>query len=252
MGMKLYAFILVLSLFSYSGLQAQEFAEIKLADSVSISFDVGSSVVRNSTAFLNKVNHRKLAYGKIKLVAYTDTIGSVSYNKALASKRLGSVLKLVESSNMKDFIIDTLNKNEERRTSRNDEEAFRRVDVFVYEIKPTIKYNVPINLRINFHSGSSNIVKGSMENMRILEMLMKSDTTIRIKLNGHVCCEPDMKLSVDRAEKVKSYLVEQGIQANRISCKGYSNEAKLFPESNEINKSRNMRVDVVFIKSERK
>lgn len=248
--MKLYLFILIFELFSCSGSLAQDFAEVKLTDSVSISFGVGSSVVGNPALFLNRINNLKLSYGKIKVVAYTDTVGSTSYNKNLASKRMTSVLKLIESSNMKAFVIDTLNKNEERKKRSNNEESFRRVDVFIYSVKPVIKYNVPLNLRINFHSGTSNIVKSSMENLRVLEMIMKNDTTIRIKLNGHVCCEPDMKLSVNRAEKVKSYLVDQGIQTGRISCKGYSNEAKLFPESNEVNKSRNMRVDVVFIKSE--
>lgn len=248
--MKIYL-TLILVLFSYSGLQAQDFAEVKLADSLSISFDVGSSTVKNPAVFLSRINRLKLAYGKIKVIAYTDTVGTAAYNKILASKRMSSVLKLIGSSTIKTFVIDTLNKNEERKMGSNDEETFRRVDVFVYSVKPAIKYNVPMNLRINFHSGTSNIVKGSMDNLRVLEILMKSDTAIRIKLNGHVCCEPDMKLSVDRAEKVKNYLVDQGIPAGRISCKGYSNEAKLFPESNELNKSRNMRVDVVFIKSER-
>ena len=250
MGMKTNQLTLMFALFSYSGLQAQDFAEVKLADSLSISFDVGSSTAKNPAAFLTGINNLKLTYGKIKVIAYTDTVGTASFNKNLASKRMASVLKLIESSNIKAFVIDTLNKNEERQKRLNQEETFRRVDVFVYSVKPTIKYNVPMNLRINFHSGTSNIVNGSMENLRILEMLMKSDAAIRIKLNGHVCCEPDMKLSMDRAEKVKSYLVDQGIPADRVSCKGYSNGAKLFPESNEVNKSRNMRVDVVFIKTE--
>ncbi len=247
--MKLYL-LLIFWLFSYSGLQAQDFAEVKLADSVSVSFDIGSSAVQNPAVFLSKLNNLKLAYGKIKLVAYTDTVGSVSYNKNLATKRIISVSKLIELSTLKSFVIDTLNKNEERKKTSNNEESFRRVDVLIYEIKPVIKYNVPVSLKINFHSGTSNIVKSSMENLRILEILMKNDTSIHIKLNGHVCCEPDMKLSVDRAEKVKSYLVDKGIKASRINCKGYSNEAKLFPESNEVNKSRNMRVDVVFVKSQ--
>ena len=244
--MKVY--LLIIGLFAYSGLKAQDFAEVKLADSLSISFDVGSSTVKNPAAFLSRINHLKLAYGKIKVIAYTDTVGTAAYNKNLASKRMTSVLKLIGSSNIKAFVIDTLNKNEERKKGRNNEETFRRVDVFVYSVKPAIKYNVPMNLRINFHSGTSNIVNGSMENLKALEILMKSDTEIRIKLNGHVCCEPDIKLSVDRAEMVKSYLVEHGIQSDRINCKGYSNEAKLFPESNELNKSKNMRVDVVFLK----
>lgn len=247
--MKVY--LLLMGLFFYSGLQAQDFAEVKLADSLSVSFDVGSSIVRNPAAFLSRLNRLKLTYGKVKVIAYTDTVGTAAFNKSLASKRMASVLKLIGSSGIKTCMVDTLNKNEVRSKPSGNEEAFRRVDVVVYSVKPAIQYNVPMNLRINFHSGTSNMVNGSMETLRILEILMKSDAAICIKLNGHVCCEPDMKLSLDRAEKVKSYLVDQGISASRITCKGYSNEAKLFPESNEMNKSKNMRVDVVFIKSGR-
>lgn len=240
--------LLLIGIFSISYSQAQDFAEVKLADSLSISFDVGSSTVKNTTAFLNRIKDLKLTYGKIKVIAYTDTVGSTEYNKNLASKRMNAVLKLIESTDLKTFVLDTINKNEERKMRSNNEETFRRVDVIVYSVKPAIKYNVPMNLKINFDSGTSNIVKNSMETLRVLEILMKSDLTINIKLNGHVCCEPDMKLSIDRAEKVKSYLVDRGISTNRINCKGYSNQAKLFPESNELNKRKNMRVDVVFIK----
>ena len=71
---------------------------------------------------------------------------------------------------------------------------------------------------------------------------------VEIKLNGHVCCEPDMELSKNRANRVKSYLVSQGIDTKRITCKGYSNTAKLVAESTEENKRKNRRVDVVFTK----
>lgn len=246
--MKNQLIILLFGILSISNSQAQDFAEVKLADSLSISFDVGSSTVKNTTAFLNRIKDLKLTNGKIKVIAYTDTVGSTEYNKNLASKRMNAILKLVESTNLKTFVLDTINKNEERKMRSNNEETFRRVDVIVYSVKPVIKYNVPMNLKINFDSGTSNIVNNSMETLRVLELLMKIDLSINIKLNGHVCCEPDMKLSTDRAEKVKSYLVDHGISANRINCKGYSNEAKLFPESNELNKRKNMRVDVVFMK----
>lgn len=248
MGLKLYVFILTLSLFSCSRLLAQDFAEVKLVDSVSISFDVGSSVVRNPEAFLDRINGLKLTYGKIKLIAYTDTVGSISYNKDLASKRIRAVLKVVESSGMKDFLIDTLNKNEERKKISNKEEFFRRVDVLIYDVKPAIKYGVPVNLKINFHSGTSNIVKESMENLKMLELFMKEDTKIQVKLNGHVCCRPDLMLSLHRAEKVKAYLTNHGINGKRIVCYGYSNTLPLVPEKTDRDQKMNMRVEVIFLK----
>ncbi|WP_294673859.1 OmpA family protein [uncultured Fluviicola sp.] len=244
--MKLY--LLIIGLFAYCGLKAQDFAEVKLADSLSISFDVGSSTVKNPAAFLSRINQLKLAYGKIKVIAYTDTVGTAAYNKNLASKRMTSVLKLIGSSNIKAFVIDTLNKNEERKKGRNNEETFRRVDVFVYSVKPAIKYNTPVNLKINFNSGTTTIIKNSIENLKMLEMILQNDTTVQVKLNGHVCCQPDLILSLNRAEKVKAYLMNHGINGKRITCYGYSNTVPLVPEKTDKDENRNMRVEVVFLK----
>lgn len=244
--MKVY--LLIIGLFAYSGLKAQDFAEVKLADSLAVSFDVGSSTVKNPAAFLSRINHLKLAYGKIKVIAYTDTVGTASYNKNLASKRMTSVLKLIGSSNIKAFVIDTLNKNEERKKGRNNEETFRRVDVFVYSVKPAIKYNTPMNLKINFNSGTTTIVKNSIENLKMLELILLNDTTVQVKLNGHVCCQPDLILSLNRAEKVKAYLMNHGVNGKRITCYGYSNTVPLVPEKTDKDENRNMRVEVVFLK----
>lgn len=240
--------LLLIGLFAYFGLQAQDFAEVKLADSLSISFDAGSSTVKNPAAFLNRINNLKLTYGKIKVIAYTDTVGTAAYNKSLASKRMTSVLKLIGSSNIKAFVIDTLNKNEERKKGRNDEETFRRVDVFVYAVKPAIKYNTPVNLKINFNSGTTIIIKNSIEHLKMLEMILQNDTTVHVKLNGHVCCQPDLILSLNRAEKVKAYLMNHGINGKRITCYGYSNTVPLVPEKTDRDENMNMRVEVVFLK----
>lgn len=246
MGMKVY--LLLIGLFAYFGLQAQDFAEVKLVDSLSITFDVGSSTMKNPAVFLNRINDLKLTYGKIKVIAYTDTVGTVAYNKSLASKRMTSVIKLIGSSNIKTFVMDTLNRNEERKKSSNNEDAFRRVDVLVYSVKPAIKYNTPVNLKINFNSGTTIIVKNSINNLKMLEMILQNDTTVQVKLNGHVCCQPDLILSLNRAEKVKAYLMNHGISGKRITCYGYSNTIPLVPEKTDKDENRNMRVEVVFLK----
>jgi outer membrane protein OmpA-like peptidoglycan-associated protein len=88
----------------------------------------------------------------------------------------------------------------------------------------------------------------SVKNLEKLHLLMDLDTTFQIKLNGHVCCIPGLELSLKRAERVKSYLVSKGIDPKRVTCKGFSNDVKLYPEITEENKRRNMRVEVIFVK----
>jgi outer membrane protein OmpA-like peptidoglycan-associated protein len=226
----------------------QDLAEIKLIDSISVSFDTGSSLVRNPSKLISRLNEIKVDYGKIQLISYTDTIGNLLYNKSLASKRLLAVSKLIDSTQIKSFIVDSINQNEKRKRTNLPDASYRRVDILIYSVTPKIKFGVPINLEINFHPQTTNIVKNSMEHVQMLQVILEMDTTLSIKLNGHVCCQPDLMLSLNRAEKVKSYLVKHGISASRISCNGYSNTKKLVPETTEENKGRNRRVEVIFIK----
>lgn len=228
----------------------QELVKETKVDSLSAFFNSGSSTLNNSGLILNKLKGLdKTPKYRVKLIAYTDTIGSNQSNQNLASKRLLSVSKLIASAGIRTFGLDSLNQNENRKDAlQMNDELFRRVDILIYKVEPNIKFNTPINLRINFESGTDRLVMSSIEYLKLLEMLMKADATLQIKLNGHVCCEPDMNLSLNRAQRVKSYLVSHGIDAKRITCKGYSNTAKLVPESTEENKRKNMRVDVVFIK----
>lgn len=246
--MNLLFVLLTVCLLPLSRLFSQELAEIKLIDSIPVSFESGSSAILNPAAFINRINQVKVLHGKIQLVSYTDTVGSRTYNQSLASKRLLSVSKLIKSTKLESFLTDSVNRNEQRNATKFADESFRRVDILIFSVEAKITFNAPINLRINFHSGSDNLVTSSMKNLKTLQILLEMDTTLRIKLNGHVCCEPGPELSLARAEKVKSYLVSNGIDGNRITCKGYSNTAKLAPETTDDNKRKNMRVEVVFIR----
>lgn len=248
MGMKIFFLLLICLAFPFGKSIAQDLLEIKLIDSISVSFDSGSSLVRNPSKLISRLNEIKDVHGKIRLISYTDTIGNLLYNKNLASKRLLAVSKLIDSTQIKKFIIDSTNQNEQRKGTHFNDASYRRVDILIYSVVPKIKFGVPINLEINFNPQTTNIVKNSMEHVLMLQVIMEMDTTLHIKLNGHVCCQPDLMLSLNRAEKVKAYLVKHGISASRISCNGYSNTKKLVPETTEENKERNRRVEVVFIK----
>lgn len=246
--MKLFFLTLIFGLFPFGRSIAQDLVEIKLIDSISIFFDSGSSLVRNPSKLIGRLNETKVSHCKIKLVSYTDTIGSITYNKILASKRLLAVSKLIDSTQIKNFILDSINQNEKRKETQWIDHSYRRVDILIYSVIPKFKLGVPINLKINFHPETVNFMKNSMEHVQMLQMIMEQDTTLAIKLNGHVCCHPDLILSLHRAEKVKSYLINHGINAKRISCNGYSNTKNLVPETSEENKGINRRVEVVFLK----
>lgn len=76
---------------------------------------------------------------------------------------------------------------------------------------------------------------------------MKGQPTMTVEIAGHTDSlgsnAYNQKLSQRRAETVSAYLVAQGIEASRLSAKGYGEtELLVTPEVTEIDKERNRRV----------
>jgi outer membrane protein OmpA-like peptidoglycan-associated protein len=248
MGITSFFSILIVFLLQISTCFSQELIEVKRLDSISVFFKSGSFEVENPQKLTSRLSLIKASQGKVRIISYTDTVGSLSANQKLAAKRINAVSKLVRTTNLKTFIFDSVNKNELRTGRKLTDSSFRRVDVIVYNIENKFGYDKPINLNINFESGKDIIVLSSTENLKTLLSILQKDSTLRVQLNGHVCCRPAHELSVSRAESVKKYLVSNGISRTRIYCKGYSNSVPLYSDNNMENQRKNMRVEVIFIK----
>ena len=226
----------------------QEFFETKRVDSISVFFKSGSALVENPQKLMDRLKAVKAIMGEVRIISYTDTVGTLAANQKLAAKRMSAIFKLVRTTKLNTFIFDSINKNELRSGRRLRDSSFRRVDILVYSVENIFKYDSPINLKINFESGKDIIVQSSMEQVEVLLLILQKDSTLRIQLNGHVCCRPSHELSVLRAERVKKYLVSKGIGASRISCVGFSNTVPVVSNSNFEEQHKNMRVEVVFRK----
>lgn len=144
--------------------------------------------------------------------------------------------------------MDSTNHNETRGNRSLPDAQFRRVDILLYKVEPTFTMGLPINLKINFEPGTDNLLPSSAPTLIKLKTLLELDPGLIIQLNGHVCCDNDQVLSDKRAERVKLYLIENGISANRMSCRGFSNSQPLVEENSDENKAINRRVEVVFSK----
>lgn len=95
--------------------------------------------------------------------------------------------------------------------------------------------------------GSSTDIDGNYKYM--MEDLVKFLTTyddFHIHVRGHVCCGPAERVSKKRAKTVYKYLLQAGIDKDRISYKGYSDEIPaVWPEKTEEDAEANRRVDFV-------
>jgi len=77
---------------------------------------------------------------------------------------------------------------------------------------------------------------------------MKKDASVKYIINGHSSAEGsaahNMSLSIDRANSVKSFLVNAGIDAANFSIKGYGQTVPANSNDTEEGKSLNRRVEI--------
>ncbi len=77
---------------------------------------------------------------------------------------------------------------------------------------------------------------------------MKKDQSTSFILNGHSSAEGtaarNLSLSVDRANSVKSYLVNAGLSASKFEVKGYGESMPITSNDTEAGKVKNRRVEI--------
>ncbi len=242
--------ILFLTFFISLTIEAQ-LVNLDKVDSISIIFAFGSSKIENQSHFIERFNKIDFGQnGKVVLKAYTDSVGSKIYNMKLASKRLFEVNQLIKKSKLKTLSLDSLNLNEKQSNGLMNEVQCRRVDVIIYSTSSNYKLKIPIVLNIAFQGDKDHLIgEDKNEDLAELIRILKNDPSITIKLNGHVAIRPDKELSLKRALRIKNYVVKAGISEKRITCEGFSNLKPLVPPINEINHSKNRRVEVIFMKN---
>lgn len=235
--------LLLLILFFSSVYHAQQL------DTVRCYFDFDKSIVLHPNDSLFQVLKKKAndTPTDLELYAYTDTIGSIEYNKKLAQRRLEAVLKFIDTTQY------NVTSNVIGETSSMQLEQNRRVDICfkstssVEELKPK---GDTVILDIQFYNNSPVILPRCYEELQKLLDYVIAHPEMDIELHGHVCCGPGYDLSVSRAISVKKYLIENNIAAERITCFGHSNDQPRFKETSSYYEQMNRRVECVFRKNE--
>ncbi|MBB5637481.1 OOP family OmpA-OmpF porin [Pedobacter cryoconitis] len=102
------------------------------------------------------------------------------------------------------------------------------------------------NVQFEFNSGV--LKTASFQILDNVAKEMKKDTSVKFVLNGHSSAEGtvehNMSLSVDRANSVKSYLVNAGINGANLTIKGFGATKPLKSNATEEGKELNRRVEI--------
>ena len=102
-----------------------------------------------------------------------------------------------------------------------------------------------------FEFAQSNILPDSYSELQRLLNYLINNKTVKLEISGHTDNQGsatfNQKLSVDRAKTVYNYLVDKGIDSNRLSYKGYGEEHPIAPNDTEENRAKNRRTEVLIL-----
>ncbi len=125
----------------------------------------------------------------------------------------------------------------------------------LFEFQAIIMYDPPkvYTLRnVHFDTGKATLKPVSFEALNELVDFLKRKSTVEIEIAGHTDDVGDddsnLKLSQQRAESVKNYLVSKGIAASRLTPKGYGETRFISKNDTEEGKAMNRRTEVKILK----
>ncbi|WP_423148701.1 OmpA family protein [Rubrolithibacter danxiaensis] len=101
---------------------------------------------------------------------------------------------------------------------------------------------------IQFEFDSSVLKTSSYPTLDRVSNDLRANSSAKLNLEGHASAEGtesyNMNLSRDRANSVKTYLVNSGVDAKRISVKGYGESRPIASNSTEEGRIQNRRVEI--------
>jgi len=121
----------------------------------------------------------------------------------------------------------------------------KKIDKDIQNITEAIKDKKKITLNsINFEVNSPDLLRESFPTLNALSEILIKNPDIKIKVTGHTDLTGDLeankKLSWDRAESVKKYLIQKGIESKKITIEGRGSTQPLVnstsPEASKVNR----------------
>ena len=102
--------------------------------------------------------------------------------------------------------------------------------------------------RILFHQGKADLLPSTHKVLNEVVAVLKQNPGFKLSVEGHTSgdalYDANMKLSQERANKVKAYLVSKGIAASRLKAKGFGPNQPLTTGTSEAEKAKNRRVEL--------
>jgi outer membrane protein OmpA-like peptidoglycan-associated protein len=214
----------------------------------------------------------------LAITGYADEPGSNPLNDSLSYRRARATAGYLQSGSAiaQHNIVSLSGAGYIGARGLGDNAEARRVDITAVSTPPTKTSLMIVDSlgldgtfeldKIFFEAGKAILLPSSSAQLQELRQLMENRPTLRIRLEGHICCgaafmkqtsnpmeaelnerqiENGRSLSLRRAEAVYLHLKRAGISAERISFKGFGfDRPKVFPEKTPEDEASNRRVEV--------
>ncbi len=108
--------------------------------------------------------------------------------------------------------------------------------------KPEPKTGTPMAEIIYFKENSTEITDDSRVKLEKINLLLSSNYTLKVRIEGHADRTEKPELGLKRAQAIKLWLVDRDIQSSRIQTKGMGTEEPVAPSDLEADRARNRRV----------
>jgi outer membrane protein OmpA-like peptidoglycan-associated protein len=122
-----------------------------------------------------------------------------------------------------------------------------------FNLQP-VDVGTTVNLKgVLFEQSKTTLLPQSFDELDVVVSFMKSNPRVKIELAGHTdnqgMFSKNIKLSQERVDTVKEYLVSKGIDDKRITGKGYGGTKPIASNDKEETRKLNRRVEFTIIKN---
>lgn len=140
-----------------------------------------------------------------------------------------------------------INENMDLTAIDSYEEIERDLYLVPIEVGAVIKLN-----NIFFERSKANLLEASFPELRRLLTFMQENPNVNIELGGHTdnqgLAHLNLQLSHERVEKVRDYLVDNGVEKKRLTLKAYGGTKPVASNATEETRALNRRVEATILK----
>jgi len=179
-------------------------------------------------------------------------------DRGILEHRVSTVVSIYENKAQEsDAVVEKTNEALIDEKENDEQEAIPTFSNLNDE-KLIVGKNIVLD-NILFIGGTPYLKSESETTLRHLFLAMKNNPSLVIEIQGHICCKYDGRdgwdiinqndlLSENRAKAVYDYLIEAGIDEDRMTYVGFGSKYKLYPkEKNAFEEDQNRRVEIKII-----